>query len=91
MDDEGWPFYRWHSYPRQPAFLGEASMMLRQCENFCDEMAKNNPSLHLSTAQRYGFMLQQTIDLSEALKRWNAEAYEQRWLYKQLIDEGRCP
>lgn len=83
--------WRWHSYPCAIPLQNISGSMADACRQLIQEMAAHNPSMPMTAHHAVERVSMLSYTLGEELRRVNAEACDQRWLYKKLIDQGDCP
>jgi hypothetical protein len=84
--------FRWQSYPHCNSLYSAASVVKWKVHNVTKELMEHNPSLPISTSSALA-ELERSVEtsLSSALKSQYQSDYDQRWLYKKLIEAGECP
>ena len=88
---EQWEYFRWHGYPPVAAWRYNVGYLVRSALDLTLERRTHNPSVPISVSDRMARMEQACGKVDEELKRISDEDYEQRWLWKQLIETGECP
>lgn len=91
MTDEDWPIWRWHSYPYRDGVSNQAEQLKEACEAMAFEILEHNPMVRVTTAKAFARVATVAAWLGAELRASRDEDYAQRWLYKKLIEEGRCP